>query len=342
MKKRMAYICSIFPLILLSIWTPMATAQNRFNMSYLYFGRSDTYVDEVNGAQNSIGMVAPNYFDLNTNGSLVIKTNYSKQFVDEMHGRGIKVVPFISNNFDRTLGRAALTNRETLTTQIADAIQSLNLDGIDIDIENLTQVDRDNNTDLMRLLRSKIPPTKQVSIAVAANPYGWNTGWQGSYDYAKLAQVLTGAGDYLMIMDYDESWEGSDPGSVSSFNFFEDSILYALNKGVPSSKVVVGLPFYGRVWKLEDFNKRRTDLQSNPNAPIDPNAILGTGIPHWRVATLQTNYHGQVTFDPTSQTPILNFTIQPRDPGITISFKSVYTREIMFFGMIMKHLLRKN
>lgn len=321
MKKRMVYICGIFPLILLYIWTPIATAQNRFNMSYLYFGRPDTYVDEVNGAQNAIGMVAPNYFDLNTDGTLVVKSNYSKQFVDEMHSRGIKVVPFVSNNYDRTLGRAALTNRETLSTQIASAVQNLSLDGVDIDIENLTNADRDNNTDLMRLLRNKIPTTKQVSIAVAANPYGWTTGWQGSYDYAKLAQVLTGTGDYLMIMAYDESWEGSDPGPVSSLSFFEKSIVYALNKGVPSSKVVVGLPFYGRVWKLEDYNKRQTDLQTNPSALIDPIAILGTGIPHSKVATLQTNYHGQVTFDTPSQTPLLKFTIQPGDPSITISFK---------------------
>ncbi|GAA3315826.1 hypothetical protein GCM10020331_011600 [Ectobacillus funiculus] len=36
-----------------------------------------------------------------------------------------------------------------------------NLDGVQIDIENVTEVDRDNYTDLVRLLREKLPKEKK-------------------------------------------------------------------------------------------------------------------------------------------------------------------------------------
>lgn len=40
-------------------------------------------------------------------------------------------------------------------------------------------------------------------------------------------------------------------GPVSSLSFFERSIQYAINQGVPKDKIVAGLPFYGRMWKLD-------------------------------------------------------------------------------------------
>lgn len=49
---------------------------------------------------------------------------------------------------------------------------------------------------------------------MAANPKGWTTGWHGSYDYKSLAEYA----DYLMIMAYDESWNGSSEGPVASYN----------------------------------------------------------------------------------------------------------------------------
>lgn len=304
-KKRILFTVLFF-LFQIFLIPAIGLAENRFNMSYLYFGSPDTYIEKVDVTHNSLSMVAPNYFELNPDGSLLVTGKYNGQFVTEMHSRGIKVVPFLTNNWDRTDGRAALTNREALSTQIANAVRDLNLDGVDMDIENLTEIDKDNYTDFMRLLRSKIPSTKQVSIAVAANPSGWTQGWQASYDYLKLSQVLTGSRDYLMIMAYDESWEGSDPGPVASLSFMEKSIKYALNKGVPPGKIVCGLPFYGRFWKSDG-------------------TIVGTGISHWQVYELQNKYQGQITYDTTSQTPKMTFTIHPGDPGSTISYKQLTT-----------------
>lgn len=100
-------------------------------------------------------------------------------------------------------------------------------------------MDRDAYTDLVRLLREKLPADKEVSVAVAANPNGWTKGWHGTYNYKELAKYAS----YLMIMAYDESYEGGPEGPVASIGFVDRSIQYALKQGVPADKVVLGVPF---------------------------------------------------------------------------------------------------
>jgi len=162
-----------------------------------------------------------------------------------MHARGIKVVPFISNHWDRPLGLKALENRVLLASQIAAAVTKYNLDGVDIDIENVTHANKNEYTDFTRRVKAALKSDKILSVATAANPYGYTTGWHGSYDYKGLAEACT----YLMIMNYDESYAGSPAGPVSSADFFRKSLEYAVKQGVPRSKIVCGIPFFGRYWK---------------------------------------------------------------------------------------------
>lgn len=83
----------------------------------------------------------------------------------------------------------------------------MGLDGVNVDIENVTEKQRTQYTELVRRLRESLPSDKEVSVAVAANPSGWNTGWHGSYDYAELGKYA----DHLFIMAYDEHYQGGAP-----------------------------------------------------------------------------------------------------------------------------------
>ncbi|MGN7298765.1 cell wall-binding repeat-containing protein [Ferdinandcohnia sp. SAFN-114] len=284
----------------LLIDTPKASAATEFNMGYLYFGSTDSFITQVDRTHGVINETAPSYFDLNNDGSLKITSKMDKAFITEMHKRGVKVVPFVSNHWDRNQGRAALANREQLSSQIAKAVKDYNLDGVNVDIENVSEIDRENYTDFVRLLREKLPSDKSVSVAVAANPNGWTKGWHGSYDYQKLAQYS----DYLMIMAYDESWQGSEPGPVASISFAERSIKYALAQGVPSSKIVLGLPHYGRYW-------------------IEGQAVGGYGISNSQVEEIIKKYNGKVTFDEKSKSPKATVIIKKGEPPTIINGKAL-------------------
>lgn len=222
-----------------------------FNMSYLYGGNTSSYIQKVDATNGVINEVSPSYFDLTDNGNLKITGAISQDFINAMHEKGVDVVPFLSNHWARQQGRNALNNREKLANQIVEAIEKYNLDGVNVDLENLTEVDREKYTDFVRILSEKMPEGKTLAVAVAANPNGYETGWHGSYDYAKLGMYS----DYLMIMAYDEHYQGGTQGPVASYDFVEDSIKYAL-KYVPSEKVVVGLAFFGRYWNAQDVGGR--------------------------------------------------------------------------------------
>ena len=57
------------------------------------------------------------------------------------------------------------------------------------------------------------------------------------------------AADYVIIMGYDEHYNGSDKaGSVASIDFVENGIINTV-KEVPAEKVINALPFYTRIWQ---------------------------------------------------------------------------------------------
>ena len=266
----------------------------KYSMAYLYSGTASqqiSYIDRTNGA---LGTVSPSYFDINADGSLKVN-NISSELINHAHSQGMKVIPFLSNHWNRTAGILALNNSENLSSELASYISQYNLDGINIDVENVTEFQRDQYTDFVAKLRAKIPSSKEVSVAVAANPNGWVTGWQGSYDYTSLANNS----DHLMIMAYDEHWHGSDSGPVSSISFVENTIKYALTK-TTGDKIVVGLPFYGRIWSAD-------------------NTRNGDGITLETVSKMITLYNASVTYDSVQQSAKAIFTINPYDPVSTLN-----------------------
>ncbi len=53
-------------------------------------------------------------------------------------------------------------------------------------------------------------------------------------------------------MSYDEHYAGSPtPGSVSSMPFVENAIKGCIDAGVPSSKLLMGVPLYTRIWVVD-------------------------------------------------------------------------------------------
>lgn len=292
-------------IILLTILVGSVNASaNRFNMSYLY-GNYDyaSLVERTNGA---LSEVSPSYFDLNENGLLKLNKVDTK-FVEEMHKKGVKVVPFLSNHWNRAKGRAALKNMEELTTQIANVIAKYNLDGVNVDIENLNEADRAAYTQFVKLLRKKLPEDKSVSVAVAANPYGVDIGWQGSYDYNELGKYA----DYLMIMAYDEHYESGPEGAVASIDFVEKSIKYAISQ-VDKEKVVLGLPFYGRYWQ-------------------NGYSYGGYGVSLTRIDKITKTYNTKTTYDEKTQAVKSVVTINNWDEKPVINGRTLYAGTYTFW-----------
>lgn len=112
-------------------------------------------------------------------------------------------------------------------------------DGLQIDFESVTSRDSENFIDFLKILKDGIG-NKTLSVAIPARTKKIKG---DAYDYREISKVV----DRVIIMAYDEHWSGSKPGPVASFPWSKSVALYAL-RYISSSKLVMGLPFYGRAW----------------------------------------------------------------------------------------------
>ena len=276
----------------------LGSKSQKYAMSYVYFGTHASQLEYIALAKDTLSAISPSYFDIQADGS--VKVNYiSESYIQKVKNMNMKVIPFLSNHWNREAGVAALENMDQTVNTIVSAIHEYNLDGINIDIENVTHQHRDKYTELVKRIRLALPTTKEVSVAVAANPYNWTQGWHGSYDYTELAKYA----DYLFIMAYDEHYEGGDAGPVASVDFVEKSIQYALEK-CDSEKIVLGIPFFGRIWSVSN------------------DSINGIGVSNNRLEQIISDTGGKITFDNEYMSPKAEFTITDNDK-ITVSGKTL-------------------
>ncbi len=110
--------------------------------------------------------------------------------------------------------------------------------GVTIDFESLSKRDRQTWLEFMRELTETLHKSNYVvSEAVPVD--------DDAYDLKSLAEIV----DYLVPMVYDEHYQTSEPGPVTSQNFFENE-LDRLTKLAPVSKLVIGFGNYGYDWTI--------------------------------------------------------------------------------------------
>lgn len=235
-------VVGIFIVILISSMT--FASGDRVSLGYIY-NSFMSHTEIVNNTNGNINTVSPTCFDLSIDGRLEINDILNQDFVNDMHEREVLVTPFLSNHWGRKRAQIALNNPEILADDVVNAILKYNLDGVNVDLENLLPSDKDKLTNLVKILREKLPEEKILSVAVASNPNKFTTTWIASYDYSALSQYS----DYLVLMAYDEHSSGGSEGPVASIGFVEKSIEVIL-ESVSRDKVVLGIPLYGRYWKV--------------------------------------------------------------------------------------------
>lgn len=292
----------VITMLIVFVFASSAFAEDRVSLGFLYGTTSD--LDLIDRTKGSINQVSPTCFDLDNRGNLYVTGNLTHTFVDAMHERGILVTPFLSNHWARSKGRKAIQNADMLANQVVAKIMEYNLDGVNVDIENLNEDDRDNLTNFVRILREVMPEGKLLTVSVAANPWAKEEGWQGSYDYQKLGEYA----DYLFVMAYDEHSQGGPEGPVASNAFVENSIIYALQY-VSKDKIVLGIPFFGRYWKEE--------VDENNNVTLKGGEAVVIGA----VPNLTSKHKGIVEYDEAIGEAKLTFTINNEVISSTLNGK---------------------
>jgi len=173
---------------------------------------------------------------------------------DYAHPRGVRIhmtfTVFGNTNVSNFLNNA--TARNNAINNISNLMTNYGCDGANIDFEFVTSAVRDSfNTfinDLAYALWNHSGGRKELYMATPAVPE-----WYPGYDFAYLASHSDG----LFIMAYDYHWSGSSiagpvspcvPSSFWGQYCVAKSIGSYKVYGVPDSKIIVGLPYYGYDW----------------------------------------------------------------------------------------------
>ncbi len=133
--------------------------------------------------------------------------------------------------------------RERVINELLEIVRENELDGINIDFEN---VYLKNKEELVQFVRELTPifHENDLVVSIDVTVKGGSETWSLFYDRAALGEVV----DYMAVMTYDEHWAASPrSGSVASIGWVENGIQ-GLLEDVPEEKLLMGIPFYARLW----------------------------------------------------------------------------------------------
>jgi spore germination protein YaaH/flagellar hook assembly protein FlgD len=184
--------------------------------------------------------------------------------INTAHQRRTRVVLTISV-FAWTSGQAAKQGallgspaaRLNLARQAAAAVRDRGADGINLDFEPIAAGYADEFTAFVRTLRAelnRIAPGYQLTFDT--------TGWIGNYPLE--GATASGAADAIFIMGYDYRTGGaSTAGSIAPLTgpaYDITDTVRAYMARVPASKLILGVPYYGRAWSTSSDAVRASNI----------------------------------------------------------------------------------
>lgn len=190
-----------------------------------------------------INTISPTWFSISDNEGN-ISNLASANYVNHAHQIGIEVWGLVDNFKEgvSTLDVLSYTSkRERLTNQLIAAAIEYNLDGINVDFEQLSV---ETGEPFIQFIRELSIKCRKNGIVLSVDNYVPEA---YSNHYNRTEQGIVA--DYVIIMGYDEHFAGSEEsGSVASLEFVKRGIENTL-KEVPKEKVINAVPFYTRLWK---------------------------------------------------------------------------------------------
>ena len=202
-----------------------------------------------------INVVSPAFFYLEKlgKGNLLENVDSSgKNYISWAHSNGYKVWPIVSNNSMQETTSEIINDyflRRKLINQIIEYIEKYDLDGINIDFENIKEEDKEMFSRFIIELTPRIKQLdKVVSVDVTA-PDG-SPDWSLCFDRNTLGKVA----DYIIFMAYDQNGATSPKeGTTAGYDWVKLNVSKFLGQEeVSKDKLILAIPFYTRLWKEKD------------------------------------------------------------------------------------------
>ena len=229
--------------------------EGKVNLVWDYYSQVANAPDRSGTTIDGINVVSPAFYHLNTEGEL--EENIGEEgesYIDWAHGNGYQVWAMVQNAGSGMMDVTSeimnhYDNRQALIEKIVEGCMEYNLDGINIDFENMKKEDIDL---FSRFIIELEPRLKEIGAVLSVDvtaPDGSDT-WSLCFDRTVLGDVA----DYLIFMAYDQYGASSDQaGTTAGYNWIELNIKKFLETyEVESEKLVLAIPLYARLWTIDN------------------------------------------------------------------------------------------
>lgn len=210
--------------------------------------RANNEITTILSTTKGVDVVSPTWFKFkDNNGNLI--SYASNDYVTYCHDHNVEVWGLVSNigladGVDTNEILTHTSSRQNLVNQLVSLALQYNLDGINVDFESLDDKKiGDSYIQFLRELSIKCENNDIVLSTAVAIPASFNQ----VYKYSEQAYFV----DYVCVMAYDQHYgQASGAGSVASLNWVEESIQNTLAEGIPGDQILLGVPFYSKLWNL--------------------------------------------------------------------------------------------
>lgn len=202
------------------------------------------------GKLPGVNVLSPTWFSM-IDGEGNVRSQADLEYVKWAHKQNMEVWGLLSNSFEPDLTSKAMSSfvsRINIIKQMLKYADLYELDGINLDFENVYTKDGNNITQFVRELKP-LAEAKGLIVSIDVTPKSKSEMWSLFLDRQALAEVT----DFLIVMAYDEHWASSPKaGSVASLPWVKSAMQRILSEDkVPPEKLILGIPLYTRVWSEE-------------------------------------------------------------------------------------------
>lgn len=318
-------------IVLRSLENRKVTFMYLFDAADRFKGFRNEDLDKIDVINLSFGVIKDGKLD-------VSRMLNAKMIIETAHSKGVRVVLSIggwgAGGFSEAVATKA--NRDVFIESIIKEVNNYGFDGVDLDWEYPTTGvagissspnDRENFTFLVEELRVALPAGALLTAAVPAGSQGATA----YYETAKLAKLM----DYWHLMTYDMSGGKLSTHHTNLYaskfsNYSADQSVKAYNEaGMPISKMVMGIAFYGhRFITTEDGDNHGL------HAPAERKGSVGY---RSLVSEYLNNDEYQEYFDEAAQAPWVygNNTLISYDNPVSIAAKCKYVHEHNLAGVMV-------
>lgn len=215
---------------------------------------------------DAINIVSPTWIYVSDEKGNVTES-ITSSYVSWARANGYEVWPTIKNDnigIEKTsLLVTDMKNRENFINNILNICKEYKFEGINLDFEHMYQRDRMEYVILVRELAATLK-REGIITSVDVNVPDGSSEWSLCFDSKSISDSC----DYIMVMAYDQYGQSSKvAGPVAGLNWIEKNMKKMIERDeIDNQKIVLGIPFYSRQWKVKNGEVISTNSLSMKNA----------------------------------------------------------------------------